>query len=124
MLAVAKRMNRAGNATPPADVRNTKPNETKRLRSLAVFLRNFCACREFCIRHRRSTSARQRDVNTIMVEVNAGLQGYMPCGPARGHEVESFAYGAIMERYAWLGEGDTCLILTDGYENKEISNGE
>jgi hypothetical protein len=60
----------------------------------------------------------------IMAEVNAVLQRDMPADPSRRHEVESSACGAIMERYAYLGEGDSCLILTDGHENKEISNAE
>jgi hypothetical protein len=39
-------------------------------------------------------------------------------------KVESFAYGVTMVRYAYAGEGDSCLVLTNGYENKETPNAE
>ena len=42
--------------------------------------------------------------------------------PPHRREVESSAYDVIMECYAYTGEGDSCLILTEGYENKELHN--
>jgi hypothetical protein len=55
----------------------------------------------------------------IMAGENARLRGYSPWNESRPREVEPLANDVIMERYAYAGEGDTCLILTDGYENKE-----
>jgi hypothetical protein len=109
-------------AGPPVDTRNTDRTKRRNYDPRLYFWATFAPAVSFASDIAGPRSPGDGMWDQIIGRANAGLQGYVPCDPARRHVVESFAYAAIMERYAYLGEGDSCLILTDGYEIKEISN--